>query len=231
MTMLRRGMFVVCVLAAACGKGKERSGGGGSGSASPPPAIDAMAAPMIDAPGAPAIDAASPSPADTFTITKDGVGPIVGFKGVASDDQASIAELQKLLAGTGLDVRFEVMDIGEGEDEAEEGYYSIRQGDAEVAQVMRTEPVMTVHVTSPRFATTDGVRVGDTLPDLTAKRNALACQVRTGEPLGLITCRSPGEPDVVFVLDAACWKGKPPPAGKPVDPMKLGPCKIVEIVR
>jgi hypothetical protein len=215
----------VCVLAVACGKGKEKAGGGAGTGAPPVMAIDAAAAvPVIDA-------APAPAPADTFTISKDGVGPIVAFKGVDGDDQASIAALAKLLAGTGLAVRFEVMDLGNGEDEAEEGYYSIRQGDEEVAQVMRTEPFMTVHVVSPRFATSDGLRVGDTLPDLAGKRNAVACQVRPGEPLGLITCRSPGEPDVVFVLDAACWKGKPPPKGRPVDPMKLGACKIVEIVR
>ena len=219
-----RAMLLASVAASGCGKDK---GQGGGGKPTPAPADAAAIAPVrVDA----AVASVDGAPAEPWLISQAGVGPIVQFEGVANDDEASMAELRRLLAGTGLEVQFEVMDLP-GEVETEEGYYSLRAGGQEVAQVMRTEPFMRVHVVSPRFHTRDGIKVGDDLPALLAKRTAAACQVRTAEPLGLITCRSPDEPDVVFVLEASCWKGEPPPEGKPVDTHRLGPCKIVEIVR
>lgn len=218
-----RAMLLASVLAAGCGKDK----GSGGGKAEPVPVAVQVPADAAAAVAAATIDAA---PADPWLVSQDGVGAIGRFEGVADDDEASMAALRRRLAGTGLEVQFEVMDVG-GEVETEEGYYSLREGGQEVAQVMRTEPFMRVHAVSPRFHTRDGIKVGDDLPALLAKRTAAACQVRTAEPLGLITCRSPDEPDVVFVLEASCWQGEPPPEGQPVDTHKLGPCRIIELVR
>jgi hypothetical protein len=201
-------MIAACVLAAACGNGK----GGGT------------------TPAGKAVTLPEPT-GDVYEISQRGVGPIVDFRGVEADDQASIAALQELLGGSGLEVSFEVMDIGTDEVEAEEGYYSIRKGEEEIAQVMRTEPFMTVHALSPLYATRDRISPGSKLPALAAARPSVACTASATEGLGAVICRTAEEPDVVFVMTAACHGGELPRTATPVAVAKLGDCEIVEIVR
>lgn len=219
--MLRRGVFVVCVALAACGKGKQddaRKLPPGAGRVAPSVVIDAAVA---TSPGT--VDA--PVAATMFTITDGAVGPMAQYRGTPGDDDASLAELRALFPG--LDVELGTMQGARGE----RTYYGVRDGDEELLQITPGPGAVLTHVLSPRFTTQDGLKVGDTLPDVAAKRPAVACQVVDGDPIGRITCRSPDAPEVVFVLQASCWKEPPPPEGAPADPLKLGPCKIIEIVR
>ena len=63
---------------------------------------------------------------------------------------------------------------------------------------------------------------------LADKRKDLACTADGDEELGFLTCKSPAEPELVFVLVATDYKGKD---GKPVDLKKNADRAILEIVR
>lgn len=207
MTMRGATIIAAGVLAAACGNGK------GAGTTPRGPVT-------------------LPEPTDdVFEISQRGVGPIIAFTGTFADDDGNIAALKELLGGpeSGLDVAFGVIDIGD-EVEAEEGYYSIRVRDEEIARVMRTEPV-TVYAVSPRYRTRDNIRVGMKLADLAAARPSVTCTATERGQYGSLTCRTAEEPDVIFVFIAACFPGEYPAKETPVEAAKLGACEILEIVR
>lgn len=174
--------------------------GSGAGSAIVAPAIDA--APPIDAaaPDAPPPDAA---PAGII-ITKDGLSVMPSYNRKGKSDEETVADIQTKLPGFKVD--FEVMEYA---DEHEEGYYSVKKGEEEVAQFFRLEnDAVDVRVMGPMFATAEGVRPGDKLSVLVAKHSDVACEAVDNSELGLLRCSSAGVPGLVFVLDAATYKGK-----------------------
>lgn len=178
---------------------------------------------VADAPATPADAAASA----TFEISERGVGPITDLSLAGKDegDEPERAKLTGLLKPIGLTVGFEVMDMP-GDVETEEGYFSAKKGDQEVLQIFRTDPV-TIHVVDPMFATSDGLKVGDTGAVLAAKRKNIECRATIGDTLGDLTCRDPGEPHIVFVLAAKGVKA----SGKPLPVAKFADRGILQIVR
>lgn len=219
-TVTRHWVLVVCASALAC-KGKQ---------APPPAAATAQ-------PPAPAPDAAA---SGGVVIGPLGVGGIVDYQWGNKDEDLVAAELESALAATaGLKVSFAVMDTELGE----EGYFSVQHGDTEVAQVMRTmrfdpdpsegpQPApVTVRVIHRMIPTHDGLRVGDKLSAVVAKRPDLACVASSTAALGLLTCQSAAEPEITFVVDAEGYDPPEYPDEPPVPPSTIGDREIYMIVR
>ncbi|HWO17271.1 MAG TPA: hypothetical protein VNO30_00785 [Kofleriaceae bacterium] len=189
------------------GSGGSAGSGSGSGSASSALVADAavVAAAMPDAPAPDAAVAAAAAAA--ITITADGLSSMRSYKRTGKTEDEVIADIQtKLAAVPGLKVGFDVMEYA---DEREEGYFSVKQGEAEVAQLFRTEnDGVDVRVTGAMFPTTDGVRTGDKVGALAAKYPDLVCDAHEDSELGLLQCRSKQAAGLVFVLDAETYKGK-----------------------
>lgn len=173
------------------------------GSAAVAPAMDAT---IVDAamPDAPAPDAA----AAAITITADGLSSMPSYKRTGKTEDEVVADIQtKLAALPQLKVSFEVMEYA---DEREEGYFSVHQGQEEVAQLFRTQgDAVDVRVIGAMFPTADGVRTGDKVAALVARYPDLACEAHAGSELGLLQCQSRKAAGLVFVLDAEKYKGKP----------------------
>lgn len=212
-----RALLVVLCAPLAVGCKKTSSAGSGSATASTTGSATHAATAPADAAPAPAADT-------KLVISHKGVGPITDFKPAPGEgDEPEQQKLAGWLTPLGLEVGFDVMDTG---NDTEEGYFSAKKGEQEVLQVFRGDPIV-VHVVDPMFKTTDGLAVGDTGAALSAKRPDIACDADPDNPLGALTCRSPGEPDVVFVLEGngvKKWK-------KPIDPKRFSARKILEIVR
>jgi hypothetical protein len=108
----------------------------------------------------------------------------------------------------GATVGFDVMELP-FVDETEEGYFSLKRGDEELAQVLRTpddKPASVVIWTS-EIPTADGIRVGDKVDTLVGKHPDLACKVDMyGTFIGMIAvyiaCTSPAEPEITYFIDA-----------------------------
>jgi len=186
-----------------CKKAQEpvpAGSGSGSGSA-------VAVAPAVDAatPDAPPPDAAvdAPTAPTGIIIGKDGLSVMPSYNRKGKSDEETVADIQTKLPD--LKVSFEVMEYA---DEHEEGYYSAKKGEEEVAQFFRTETDgVDVRVTGPMFATAEGIRPGDKLSVLIAKHADVACEATKSE-LGFLQCKSTGLPGLVFVLNAEKYKGK-----------------------
>jgi hypothetical protein len=176
--------------------------GSGSGSAAVVRVPDAA---VIDAaiPDAPAPAAA----AGAITISAAGLSSMPSYKRTGKTDAEVIDDIQARLAALPrLKVSFEVMEYA---GEREEGYFSVKQGDDEVAQLFRTEgDGVDVRVIGAMFPTADGVRTGDTVAALAARYPDLACEAHKDSELGLLQCRSAKAAGLVFVLDAEKYQGK-----------------------
>lgn len=193
----------------------------------------APAAFLVACAAAPVTLAAPPSPPDdAHLISQEGVGPL---KGIAKgqDDAQTEARIAALLASDRtLEVQFDVMDVGI-EEEAEEGYFSVvdpalrtEESMGEVLQIFRDDP-LTIRVLSDRYATRDGLRVGVKVKDVLAKRPDLTC-ARESRALSLMTCTSPSEPAITYVIAAKKSDGAKP---KPViAPKTLASRKVAVIV-
>jgi hypothetical protein len=169
--------------------------GSGSGSA-----VVVVAPPPIDA----AAPDAPPDAPTGITIGKDGLSVMPSYNRKGKSDDETVADIQTKLPG--FNVSFEVMEYA---DEHEEGYYSAKKGDEEVAQFFRTETDgVDVRVTGPMFATALGVKPGDKLSATFAKDVTVACEAHDNSELGLLQCTSSREPGLIFVLDAQTYKGK-----------------------
>jgi len=157
---------------------------------------------------APPTDAPTPdAPAVAITLTKAGFSVMPAYKRTGKSDQEVVAEIQtKLAVLPSLKVSFEVMEYA---DEREEGYYGVKQGETEVAQLFRTDPGdgVDVRVLDVMFPTADGIRVHDKASVLFAKHPEITCQAHPDSELGLLQCRGAAG-ELVYVLDATGYKGK-----------------------
>lgn len=197
--MKRLALLLVVILG--CKKTQEPVAAGSGSAVVVASAIDAAA------PDAPPPDAAAPDapPAPTgIIIGKDGLSVMPSYNRKGKSDDETVADIQTKLPD--LKVSFEVMEYA---DEHEEGYYSAKKGDEEVAQFFRTETDgVDVRVTGPMFATAEGIRPGDKLSVLIAKHADVTCEAIAKSELGFLQCKSAGLPGLVFVLDAEKYKGK-----------------------
>lgn len=194
---MTRGIVVAAALAAlvACKKADApaATGSAASGSApAQPVAIDAAPPPV-------AVDAPAAAP----VLTKAGLSVLADYKRGDMSDEDSVAWIQKRLPDD--KVSFEVMDIGE----REEGYYSVKRGETEVAQLVRAENGTLETRVLGAFATDDGFTVGKTAADLFAKHPDAACAIHDDSALGSLQCETGG---FIYVLDGTNYKG--PKKGK-----------------
>jgi hypothetical protein len=192
--MLRFALILLAILGCKKGATQEPVTAGSGSAVAVAPAIDAAA------PDAPAPDAAPTG----ITIGKAGLSVMPSYNRKGKSDEETVADIQTKLPD--LKVSFEVMEYA---DEREEGYYSAKKGDDEVAQFFRTETDgVDVRVTGPMFATADGIRPGDRLSALVAKHPDVTCEATGTSELGLLQCKTAGLPGLVFVLDAETYTGK-----------------------
>jgi hypothetical protein len=187
-----------------------------AGSATVAPAMDAAVddAAMGDAavsdaamPDAAMPDASASAGAATIMLTADGLSSMPAYKRTGKTENEVVDDIQARLAVLpGLKVSFAVMEYA---DEHEEGYFSVKQGEEEVAQLFRTEgDGVDVRVLGAMFPTPDGVRTGDKAATLVSKYPDLACEAHDGSELGFLQCRSRKAAGLVFILDATKYHGK-----------------------
>jgi hypothetical protein len=200
---MRIALSVVLVLSVACNKKTQEPAPGSASVASgsaPAPAIDAAAAMAVDA--AVAVDAAAA--AGPLMIGKDGLSAIPRYKRTNKSDDDVTKDLAAKLAP--FTVSFDVMEYA---DEREEGYFSVKQGETEVAQIFRIDDDgIDVRVLGAMIPTADGIRTGDKVSALAAKYSDLACEANKNDELGFLQCTSPKADGLVFVLNAEKYKGK-----------------------
>ena len=192
----------VAVLACATACKKEKKGDRSMGSASPAAAIAADAAIIVDAAAASSVDAPELDAAASgaVTITKDGLSSLPDLKEEPGGEDELVTQMQSKLPG--FTVAFDVMDTANGE----EGYYSVKQGETDVARIVRRDDGrLGVVVMGSAIPTPEGVRTGDKVSAVAAKYPDLACAAVSGSELGLLQCRAAG---LVFVVDAEKYKGK-----------------------
>jgi hypothetical protein len=140
----------------------------------------------------------------SITISKDGLSVMPNYNRKGKSDEETVADIQTKLPD--FTVSFEVMEYA---DEHEEGYYSAKKGEVEVAQFFRLEnDGVDVRVTGPMFATTEGVHPGDKLSAVIAKHPDVTCEANDRSELGMLQCTTAGVPGLVFVLNARTYKGK-----------------------
>lgn len=184
-------MLVVLGLLAACDKGKS----------SPPPPTPS---PPVTRP----IDAAAPDGAIAIgpVISRGGVGTLGKLEWWKLENEELIARIQKAIPLNGATVGFDVMELP-FHGEAEEGYFSIKRGEEELVQVLRThdDNPAAVVVWTKEIPSADGIRVGDKMEALAAKRPDLKCTV---DMMGTfvemvavyVACTSPKEPEITYFI-------------------------------
>jgi hypothetical protein len=218
-----RWLCVLGICAVAC---KEQGPAAGSKSAASPEVVPPDAALVAQPPP----DAPVAAPPAALIVTEAGVGPLSGVT-QGADDDATLAAIKAALAGhPELTVQFDVMDISE---EAEEGYFSVEHGEEEVLQVMRIEDnKLLVRVVAPQVHTADGLHVDIKVSELVAKRPDVVCVAWTDDRgYRFLSCSSPGEPHVKFVVDSTDYVGKGMKDGKPVPIKTIASREIVAIER
>lgn len=227
-------VIAIALLVGCKGKSNETvSSGGATGSAGGSGAGSAvMADAAVDATPA---DASSPDAAAAKgpTITREGVGKLVAYEWYKKSEDEVARDVEDAFAGLpDIAVSVEVMDTPQGE----QGYWSVRRGKDELAQVLPQygppdgEAPARVVVWHRDIPTHDGTRVGDPVATLVAKHASLACTAQKDAEF-LVTCRVPSEPEITYVLDARQYKGKATSEGVAVSPQKVADIPIVAIAR
>jgi len=199
--------LVLVGLLAACDKGKS----------SPPPqasppvvAVRPIDAAIADAPPPPPPDAPV-APAAKVVVSRKGVGSLGKLAWWKLDNDQVFKRITDGMGLPGATVGFDVMELP-FVDETEEGYFSMKRGDDELAQVLRTqgpkgELPASVVIWTNEIPTADGIRVGDKVEALVAKHPDLGCKVDMyGTFIGMIAvyiaCTSPTEPEITYFIDA-----------------------------
>lgn len=139
-------------------------------------------------------------------ISRGGVGTLGKLEWWKLENEELVARVQKAIPLKRATVSFEVMELP-FHGEAEEGYFSIKRGDEELAQVLRThdDKPAAVVVWTNEVPTADGIRVGDKMEALVARRPDLACTV---DMMGTfvemvavyVACTSPKEPEITYFI-------------------------------
>lgn len=202
--------LVLALLLAACDKGKATP--------KPAPAPQAelmkavLEAPRVDASIDAALGAAlDAAPTQGVVISRAGVGKLGKLEWWKLDNDAVFKRISDGMGLPGATVGFDVMELP-FVDETEEGYFSLKRGDEELAQVLRTQDAKaerpaSVVVWTSDIPTADGIRVGDNVDALARKHPDLACKVDMyGTFIGMIAvyiaCTSPAEPEISYFIDA-----------------------------
>lgn len=185
-------MVVVLGLLASCDKGKSKP---------PPPAPAPEVQRPLDAAVVDAVVATGP------VITRGGVGTFGKVDWSKLDNDALIARVKTAIPLRDATVSFDVMELP-FHGETEEGYFSIKRGEEELAQVLRThdDKPAAVVVWTNEIPTAQGIRVGDKVDTIVAKRPDLACTVdMMGTFVEMIAvyvaCTSPAEPEITYFID------------------------------
>jgi hypothetical protein len=196
-------LVLVCGLIGCKGKNANETSGSastaGSGSATTV-AVAADAAPPIDA-------MVTPVAATGPTLTAKGGLSTLSKLPEQADEEATAKAIEKKLGLPGIVVSFDVMDVP-GEIEREEGYWSVKRGETEIIQLLRTMPVadqegpLAVVVWTDEVATADGIKVGDTFATLVAKHPDVKCKAGAIADLvqADILCRDPKEKELGYLM-------------------------------
>ena len=144
----------------------------------------------------------------SVAISRAGVGKLGKLEWWKLDNDEIFRRINSGMGLPGAAAGFDVMELP-FVDETEEGYFSLKRGDEELAQVLRTpdnKPASVV-VWTREIPTADGIRVGDKVDALLAKHPDLSCKVDMyGTFIGMIAvyiaCTSPAEPEITYFIDA-----------------------------
>jgi hypothetical protein len=150
-------------------------------------------------------------PEKSVAISRAGVGTLGKLAWWKLDNAEVFARITAGMGLPGTTVGFDVMELP-FVDETEEGYFSLKRGDEELAQVLRTqgakgeEPAAVV-IWTREIPTADGIAVGDKVDALLAKHPDLGCKVDMyGTFIGMIAvyiaCTSPAEPEITYFINA-----------------------------
>jgi hypothetical protein len=144
----------------------------------------------------------------SVAISRAGVGTLGKLEWWKLDNDEVYRRITDGMGLPGATVGIDVMELP-FVDETEEGYFSMKRGDEELAQVLRTpddKPAAVVVWTS-EIPTVDSIRVGDHVDALLAKHPDLSCKVDMyGTFIHMIAvyiaCTSPAEPEITYFIDA-----------------------------
>jgi hypothetical protein len=133
----------------------------------------------------------------------------------AGDEDATAKSIEKKIGLPGVAASFDVMDIG-GEVEREEGYISVKRGEKELVQLLRTMASadaagpLAVVVWTDEVPTADGIKVGDTFATLVAKHPDVKC--KSGAIAEIVSadilCRDPKEKELGYLFSPEKTKVK-----------------------
>jgi hypothetical protein len=224
--------LVLLGLFAACDKGKAPP------RPSPAPQAELMEA-VVKGPRVDAALADAPPDADlhdaTIVLTRAGLGRLGKLEWWKFDNDELIERIAIATQSLGHSkVSFDVMELP-FVDETEEGYFSIKRGEEELVQVLRTqdakrEQPAAVVIWTPEVMTADGIHVGSKVEELVAKHPDLGCKVDMyGTFIGMIAvyiaCTSPAEPEITYFIEA----GKQMSKNGKIAPKQLANLAIVGI--
>jgi hypothetical protein len=197
-------LVVVCGLLGCKGKSANQTSGSGSGSSTVAVAVTpADASLAIDAMDV--VDAATAAAGPTLSA-KGGLSSLGKMK--QGDDEATTGKaIEKKIGLPGVAVSFDVMDVA-GEVEREEGYWSVKRGEKEIIQALRTMSgpdeagPLAVVVWTEEIPTADGIKVGDTVATLAAKYPDLKCESGgiAETVYADIICRNPKEKELGYLI-------------------------------
>jgi len=150
------------------------------------------------------------------TITAKGGLSTLGKMMEAGDEAATAKAVEKKIGLAGVAASFDVMDVA-GEVEREEGYISVKRGEKELVQLLRTMASpdaagpLAVVVWTDEVSTADGIKVGDTFATLAAKHPDVKCKAGAIADIVYadILCRDAKEKELGYLIspDKAKVKG------------------------
>jgi hypothetical protein len=216
-------LVVVCGLLGCKGKNANQTSGSGavgSGSAVATAGSDSGSAGSAgSATGAGSAEGSAAGSGTGSGSAAAATGPTLSAKGGLStlgkikeaDETATAKEIEKKLGLPGVTVSFDVMDVA-GEVEREEGYWSVKRGEKELVQALRTMSgpdeagPLAVVVWTEEIPTADSIKVGDTFATLIAKHPD-------------VKCKADGIADTVYA-DIVCTDAKEKELGYLISPDK-----------
>ena len=223
-----RGILLVlaCSLVGCKGKNADQASGSaaiGSGSAAATgSAVGSDGSAMGSAAGSGAGSAMGSGAGSAAAVAP--TGPTLSAKGGLStlgkmtepgDEEATAKAIASKIGLPGVEASFDVMDVA-GEVEREEGYISVKRGEKELVQLLRTMASadaagpLAVVVWTDEVPTADGIKVGDTFATLAAKHPDVKCKAGAIAEIVYadILCRDAKEKELGYLISAEKTKVK-----------------------